>query len=446
MRVLVTGGTGYLGSAIVRALARRGHSPIVFARQSRRSATRAARRSAATSRSRAATSTRAVRHGSTRSAMPARSSASGAGGRAGLRRRQRRPARATSSTRARAQRRHAADLHVVVPGAAARRAVRAALAPTTTSARRCARWSSCARPPRRRARRHAGPGCRVRTGPGDRGQSGRPPAPRPPARPPARDRLEPTAAGRSPGSTTWRTRTSRRWSVALPGREYVARRRTTRHRCASSRSRATVTGPAAAAAPPCAASTAGCDRRRNASADGRRRRRGHPRRRRDLQETGRWTVARRWQTSGYRILPLETGSGPCSGPDLARERPREAAGFGLRNRYLQPTLEATLQASNGTHVPCGDWLSLLREPTDGPPPRKPGEPASLPPFRQKLRVFAAVQRRFAPRRRPLALTDAGRRCPTAPRRGPEPQARRIALARPPRRLTPGRQPPSNQFG
>ena len=33
MKVLVTGGTGYLGSAIVRALARRGHDPIVFARR-----------------------------------------------------------------------------------------------------------------------------------------------------------------------------------------------------------------------------------------------------------------------------------------------------------------------------------------------------------------------------------------------------------------------------
>lgn len=32
MRVLVTGGTGYLGSAIVRALDRAGHDPIVFAR------------------------------------------------------------------------------------------------------------------------------------------------------------------------------------------------------------------------------------------------------------------------------------------------------------------------------------------------------------------------------------------------------------------------------
>lgn len=32
MHVLVTGGTGYLGSAIVRALARHGHAPVVFAR------------------------------------------------------------------------------------------------------------------------------------------------------------------------------------------------------------------------------------------------------------------------------------------------------------------------------------------------------------------------------------------------------------------------------
>jgi farnesol dehydrogenase len=32
MKVLVTGGTGYLGSAIVRALARAGHEPIAFAR------------------------------------------------------------------------------------------------------------------------------------------------------------------------------------------------------------------------------------------------------------------------------------------------------------------------------------------------------------------------------------------------------------------------------
>ena len=32
MRVLVTGGTGYLGQAVVRALADRGHTPVVFAR------------------------------------------------------------------------------------------------------------------------------------------------------------------------------------------------------------------------------------------------------------------------------------------------------------------------------------------------------------------------------------------------------------------------------
>jgi nucleoside-diphosphate-sugar epimerase len=33
MRVVVTGGSGYLGSAIVRALARAGHTPVVFARR-----------------------------------------------------------------------------------------------------------------------------------------------------------------------------------------------------------------------------------------------------------------------------------------------------------------------------------------------------------------------------------------------------------------------------
>ena len=37
MRVLVTGGTGYLGSAIVRALAARGHQPVVFARRASQS-------------------------------------------------------------------------------------------------------------------------------------------------------------------------------------------------------------------------------------------------------------------------------------------------------------------------------------------------------------------------------------------------------------------------
>jgi farnesol dehydrogenase len=37
MRVLVTGGTGYLGRAIVRALAARGHEPVVFARTATRS-------------------------------------------------------------------------------------------------------------------------------------------------------------------------------------------------------------------------------------------------------------------------------------------------------------------------------------------------------------------------------------------------------------------------
>lgn len=35
MKVLVTGGTGYLGSAIVRAIAEAGHEPIVFARRAR---------------------------------------------------------------------------------------------------------------------------------------------------------------------------------------------------------------------------------------------------------------------------------------------------------------------------------------------------------------------------------------------------------------------------
>jgi farnesol dehydrogenase len=37
MRILVTGGTGYLGRAIVRAIAARGHEPVIFARSATRS-------------------------------------------------------------------------------------------------------------------------------------------------------------------------------------------------------------------------------------------------------------------------------------------------------------------------------------------------------------------------------------------------------------------------
>src|SRR5688572_10961531 len=37
MRVLVTGGTGYLGRAVVRALAARGHELVLFARSAGRS-------------------------------------------------------------------------------------------------------------------------------------------------------------------------------------------------------------------------------------------------------------------------------------------------------------------------------------------------------------------------------------------------------------------------
>jgi NAD+-dependent farnesol dehydrogenase len=42
MRVLVTGGTGYLGRAVVRALAAHGHEPVVFARSASSSGLRAA--------------------------------------------------------------------------------------------------------------------------------------------------------------------------------------------------------------------------------------------------------------------------------------------------------------------------------------------------------------------------------------------------------------------
>src|SRR4051812_10986927 len=37
MRVLITGGTGYLGAAIVRSVVRHGHEPVVFARHASQS-------------------------------------------------------------------------------------------------------------------------------------------------------------------------------------------------------------------------------------------------------------------------------------------------------------------------------------------------------------------------------------------------------------------------
>ena len=97
MRVLVTGGTGYLGSAIVRALARRGHTPVVFARRRITAVDPAVQLSPATSgHARPWTPPSRL---AMRSATPQRWSASGAApGR--LRRRERRRGRVTCSTRA----------------------------------------------------------------------------------------------------------------------------------------------------------------------------------------------------------------------------------------------------------------------------------------------------------------------------------------------------------
>ena len=78
MKVLVTGGTGYLGRAVVRALAARGHELVVFARTA--GAQRASRHARSTATSAIAMRSNAPPPAATPSRTPPRSSASGAAG------------------------------------------------------------------------------------------------------------------------------------------------------------------------------------------------------------------------------------------------------------------------------------------------------------------------------------------------------------------------------
>ena len=131
MRVLVTGGTGYLGRAVVGALAARGHDLVVFARQASRSGL-PGRASTATSATRARSS--APPRDATRSATWRRSSASGAA-RRGLRRGERRRPRQRDRRRP-PHRIPRLALHLVVSRAAADRAAPRRSTRTITSGRR----------------------------------------------------------------------------------------------------------------------------------------------------------------------------------------------------------------------------------------------------------------------------------------------------------------------
>ena len=79
MKVLVTGGTGYLGRAVVSALAARGHELVIFARSASRSGLPGTADRRRHPRSRGARARR--RAAATRSRIPPRSSASGGAGR-----------------------------------------------------------------------------------------------------------------------------------------------------------------------------------------------------------------------------------------------------------------------------------------------------------------------------------------------------------------------------
>ena len=145
MRVLVTGGSGYLGAAIGRALARRGHTPVVFSRQGTRADTGVLTlRGDLRSRRDVDAAVRQV------------DAVCHAGALVGIWRRRRRDfddvnvAGTRDVIRMPRPSHHAPRLHLVFPCAASAEKTKP-LAANDTSAPRCGRWSGARRRTRRRA-------------------------------------------------------------------------------------------------------------------------------------------------------------------------------------------------------------------------------------------------------------------------------------------------------
>ena len=267
MKVLVTGGTGFLGRAIVSALTARGHAPVVFARRARSSGLPATcidgdvRNGEALIE--AARGCDAICHTAALVSHPA-------AGPVDVRRGQRRRARARARGRARA--RHLAHrLHVEF---------RRAATPGTTSplaANDYQRTKAAAEARRRtggrgrRAARASLPGRRLRARAAHRRQSRRRHDRRSPARHGCRRSSAAIASGRSPTSMTSPGRTSRRSSGTPPVRGTASAARTCR---SAGCSRSSATSPAAASRATCRsgppACWAACEELRTRTSAGRR--------------------------------------------------------------------------------------------------------------------------------------------------------------------------------